>query len=357
MHTGNSMTTTGIVLTVGLLLGLAGCAASPPGGGAPPEEGAARPAGPHPLLSVGCEELLDDATLAAAFGSPLPARSPHVEGYGGMGNVAVAALALAGATRCAWGDEQTFLEVDVLPAAATEWAALEAELRMFQPQQAAHGEGAWLGCGSGDRLGCDADLLAGGHWVAVDAQGLSSSDALDAVLARLATVVASADAGEADWAVTPVTADCGSLLPLESVRAALGGDLGVWTDRGAVLSKTLRQAALDRVGAVHCSWRNGFDSATARTVELTVLPGGDLVWDAHFAAPVPAHVARDALEGVGDAAFSAVVTSAASGKVDGSASALTGASWVDVWTNDEARTDDRDPAVTLVADVVGRTTP
>src|SRR5690606_22427289 len=163
-------------------------------GGPPDASRQAEPA-PHPLLALACDELVDDevfragfgeplgvrapyveghggmgnvataalalggaprcaggaderyregAVVRAGFGEPLGVRAPYVEGYGGMGNVATAALALAGATRCAWGDDERYLEVDVLPAAEAEWERLEAELQMFQPQEGAYGEAAWF---------------------------------------------------------------------------------------------------------------------------------------------------------------------------------------------------------------------
>lgn len=343
------MRATAAVTGIGLVLCLTACAGAPSGTGGPPEASRQPEPTPHPLLAAACEELVDDDAFLAAFGDPLGERAPYVEGYGGMGNVATAALALAGATRCAWGDDARYLEVDILPAADAEWERLEAELRMFQPQEAAHGEGGWFTCRAEDRPGCRADVLAGHNWVAVNAVGLLDAAALDAVLAPLITRVGAVTAAEPDWPVpAPITAECASLLPREAVQAAMGDDIEPWTDRGPVLSQTLRQAALDRVGAVHCAWRNGFSSATARTVDLVMMPGGDLVWDAHFAAPVPEWVERETFDGLGDAAFSAVHTSTFTGTVDGVVSTLApGGAWVDVWANDEARDDDLDIAVSL----------
>src|SRR5690606_38360030 len=145
-----------------------------------------------------------------------------------------------------------------------------------------------------------------------------------------------------------VPVDCAALLPREAVQSSIGDDVEPWTDRGPVLSQTLRQAALDRAGAVHCAWRNGFGSASARTVDLVVLPGSDLVWDAHFAAPVPEWVERESFDELGVAGFSAVHTSTFTGAIDGVVSTLSpGGAWVDVWSYDEARDDDLDIAVSL----------
>lgn len=355
------MKTTAIVVGAAVMLSLAGCAAQPApqqGHTGQNNESPQAETGPHPLIDLSCAELIDDEAVTQAYGATLDERAPYTEGYGGMGNVAAAALTLAGATRCAWGDDTTFLEVDVLPDAEAEWAALEPDLRMFQPLEGAHGDGTWFTCRPGDRTGCRADVLAGGHWLAVNAQGLLDASALDAVLAPLVARITAAEVAPADWpAPDPLTTDCATLLPLETVQAAIGDDVAVWTDRGAVLSQTLRQAALDRVGAVHCAWRNGFGSATARTIDLTVMPGGGLVWDSHFAAPVPEWVARETLDGLGDAGFSAVNTSIFTGSIDGVASVLVGDSWVDVWANDEARDDDLDIAVSLVREAVETLSP
>jgi hypothetical protein len=345
------MRTTAILVSIGLTLGLAGCAGQPADSSTPAGDPQGE-AAPHPLLDVACDELVDDDMFVTAYGEVLPERAPYVEGYGGMGNVATAALTLAGATRCAWGDDTTFLEIDVLPAAQAEWARLEDDLRMFQPQEGTHGEGAWYTCHPGDRPGCRADVLAGGHWVAVNAQRMLDTNALDALLSPLVAGLTAREASAPDWpAPAVIPADCATLLPLEAVRAAIGDDVEVWADRGAVLSQTLRQAALDRVGAVHCAWRNGFGSATARTVDLTVMPGGGLVWAGHFAAPLPEWVERAPLD-LGDAGFSAAHTSVFTGVISGVASTLAGDTWVDVWANDEARDDDVDIAVALARDAV-----
>src|SRR5690554_5181619 len=112
------MRATAIVVGIGVVLSLAGCAAGPTGGDGTTAASPEAEAGPHPLLALACEELIDDDVIVAAYGEQLGERAPYVEGYGGMGNVAAAALTLAGATRCAWGDNTTtYLEIDVLPAA------------------------------------------------------------------------------------------------------------------------------------------------------------------------------------------------------------------------------------------------
>ena len=343
------MRASAVVAGLGLVLGLTACTTGPPGAGGPPDARRQAEPTPHPLLALACDELVDADAFLAGFGEPLGVRAPYVEGYGGMGNVATAALALAGATRCAWGDEERYLEVDVLPAAEAEWERLEAELQMFQPQEGAHGEAAWFSCRPGERPGCRADVLAGRNWVAVNAFGLVDVAALDAVLDALVARVAAAEAATPDWpAPASIPVDCAALLPREAVHSSIGDDVEPWRDRGPVLSQTLRQAALDRAGAVHCAWRNGFGSATARTIDLVVLPGGDLVWDAHFAAPVPEWVERESFDDFGDAGFSAVHTSTFTGAIDGVVSTLSpGGAWVDVWANDEARDDDLDIAVSL----------
>lgn len=345
--------TAAITVGVALTLGLAGCATAQTGTDGTATHDPESPAAPHPLLDVACAELIDDDALVAAYGEVLPERAASVEGYGGMGNVAAAALTLAGATRCAWGHDAVALDVDVLPAAAAEWTRLEADLRMFQPKEGAHGAGTWFTCHhTNERPTCLADVLAGDHWVAVRAQQVLGADVLDALLVPIVSAISDAEASAPDWAVASATTDdCATLLPLEVVQGAIGDDVEPWTERGAILSQTLRQAALDRVGAVHCAWRNGFGSAVARTIDLTIMPGGDLVWEGHFAAPVPAWVEREPLD-LGDAGFSAVHTSSYDGGIDGVASVLVDGTWIDVWANDEARDDDLDIAVSLAEAVV-----
>src|SRR5690606_25856635 len=149
------------VAGLGLVLGLTACTAEPPGAGGPPDASRQAEPTPHPLLALACDELVDADAFLAGFGEPLGVRAPFVEGYGGMGNVATAALALAGATRCAWGDEERYLEVDVLPAAETEWRPLEAELQRLQPQEGAPRLPARFRRRPGERPGVRAEVPAG----------------------------------------------------------------------------------------------------------------------------------------------------------------------------------------------------
>lgn len=273
---------------------LTGCAGSPSPvepdgadgvsvGGQPADDGLASAL---PAIALTCDDLLVAADPQASFGvvpSPTTAVGAGVGDYLGL---AAGAVTSAGGVQCRWSDREAGvdLQVLVLPDAAEQWAALSSEVALTQSHAGRFGDQSFHSC----MVGCRADVLAGGHWVAAQVSGAASEDAGWEIVDRVVAAVAAADSG------APVRAAaqgfvCDTLVPEAARTAAVGAPLAADT-QFVPTQPVMLHAAVVKLGGTHCFWR-GEVSGAAASVRVGVVPGGADAWQAHWGITPDAAVA------------------------------------------------------------------
>lgn len=322
---------------LGLTL-LVGCAA-------PGSTGAPTPA-EEPVFGLDCDALLAPAVLVDAFGSDLEPTALSFDGAGGYYTLAQLGLSAAGALRCEWSDggvsgTERYLTVSVLPGASDAWAALSGEVAVFQPQADAFGDASWHTCSETQGYSaCRVDVLDGDRWLSAVLAGLTTTDAAAPVVEAALGILATSDGAPATGApATPL--GCDDILTADAAGATLGRTVSR-VDLPAPVQPVVFHAGFLQAGGTHCYWRNDLGSASALTATLGFLPGGAATWDADWSTEPTARVAREALDGLGDAAYVGCVTD-----VHCFASVRVGDDRLDVTVNDEGAADERALAIEL----------
>jgi len=336
----------GVVVVGMVALLLAGCAGGDPGpGGSPGSGGGDEAPVAAPALGVDCAGLAGEAALADAFGSDLAEIPLSFDGSGTYYVLSQIGLAQAGAVRCEWSDggasgPEKYLTLSVLPDAADDWAANVAEVAAFQPAKNAFGDASQHQCTDfGGRLSCRVDVLAGGRWLSAVLSGPASEDAAGALIRGALDALAGVPDGDLP---RPGSApSCDALASDADVSAALGGDVALTANPGPV-QPVLYHAGFLAAGGTHCYWRGSF-SAKALAAHAGILPGGAAAWDDYVAREVSARVDREAVSGLGDAAFAGCV-----GETSCFAMARVGDVWAAVDVTSEAEPDSRARAIDLL---------
>jgi hypothetical protein len=322
---------------LGLTL-LVGCAA-------PVSTEGPTPAG-EPVIGLECEALLAPTVLADAFGPDLEPTDLSFDGAGGYYTLAQLGLSAAGALRCEWSDggasgTERYLTVSVLPEAADAWAALSGEVAVFQPQADAFGDASWHSCSETQGYSsCRIDVLADDRWLSAVLAGLTGPDSAATVIEAALAGLTGAPAASAPDAPGPPRA-CDEILSADEVGSALGGAMSR-VDLPAPVQPVVFHAGFLQAGGTHCYWRNDLGSARALTATLGVLPDGAATWEADWSTEPTARVDREALEGLGDAAYAGCIAD-----VHCFASVRVGGDRLDVTVNDEGDGDELALAVEL----------
>jgi hypothetical protein len=322
---------------LGLTL-LVGCAAPvSPEAQAPAEE---------PAIGLDCDALLAPAVLGDAFGPDLEPTALSFDGAGGYYTLAQLGLSAAGALRCEWSDggasgTERYLTVSVLPEATDAWAALSGEVAVFQPQADAFGDASWHSCTETQGYSaCRVDVLDGDRWLSAVLAGLTTTDAAATVVEAALGILATTDGAPApDAPATPL--GCDDILTAEDAGATLGVTVSR-VDLPAPVQPVVFHAGFLEAGGTHCYWRNDLGSTSALTATLGFLPGGAATWDADWSTEPTARVDREAVDGLGDAAYVGCVTD-----VHCFASVRVGDDRLDVTVNDEGAADERALAIEL----------
>lgn len=328
---------TGSTVGLGCLL-LAGCGVASSGDGPlPPEADTATADSPAPLLSSGCEDLVELSVVQGALGEVAAGVDP-VRVPGGSWPLEHIGLAQAGALECYWGDDAApqeeyarYLSVTVLPGATERWAGLQPELASWSSPLAGHGDAAFSDCaGSADYLYCEYDVLVGSAWLHAEVMNLDSHDDAAPIIRSLIDAVTGADTVTPTWEATgTLPATCAEWLTEAQLSAAIGMD-GI-AEREFPLSMPiiLNDALADGLA---CSWSNAYSSEQAMPIQVVALPGAGWAWDAAWAKQRPERSPANPLEGVGDQAFAGCATDQNVCFID----VLAGDTWIAVDGNKQA---------------------
>ncbi|MHA6669096.1 hypothetical protein ACX3O0_09525 [Homoserinimonas sp. A447] len=332
----------GAALVLGCLL-LAGCASAPTEGppSIPDGETAAETAiGPVPLLSIGCEELIELTAVQEALGSVEPGTDP-VRVPGGSWALSQLGIAQAGALECYWGDDAApqgeyarYLIVTVLPGAAQAWQAQQSELASWSQPFAGHGDAGFADCdGSANYRSCTYDVLVGANWLHAEVMNLDALEDAAPIIRILTDSVAAADPVEATWSATTILPTaCGDWLTAEEINTALGMEGIAERDYPLSMPIILNEGLS---GGLACSWSNSYSSVQAMPVGAAALPDAEWAWDAAWAKPRPDRNPATPLGGIGDQAYSGCATDENVCFVD----VLSNGTWITVHGNKEAGID------------------
>ena len=333
-----TVTVSSATVVLGCLL-LAGCATEPTDGEPAPdgEPATAAATGPVPLLSIGCDELIELSVVEEALGSVQPGTDP-VRIPGGSWALSQVGLTQAGALDCYWGDDAApqgdsprYLIVTVLPGAAQAWEAQQAELSFWSQPFAGHGDAGFADCdGSANYRSCKYDVLVGTTWLHAEVMNLDALEDAAPVIRALTDSVAGADTVEDSWSeTTTLPAACGDWLTAAEVNASLGME-GI-AERHYPLSMPiiLNEGLSSGIG---CSWSNSYSSAQAMPIQVAALPDAEWAWDAAWAKPRPDRTPATSLGAVGDQAYSGCATDQDVCFVD----VLSSGTWITVSGNNHA---------------------
>jgi hypothetical protein len=339
--------TTRIVIMLGLgCLALAGCASTSTGGEPlPPDADTATVDGPAPLLSIGCDELVDLDAVQQALGT-VEAGIDAVRVPGGPWSLAHVALAQSGALECYWGDDAApqeksprYLSVTALPGATQRWESLQPELTSWSQPLAGHGDAAFANCaGSADYLYCEYDVLVGSTWMRAEVMNLDAHEDAAPIIRTLVDALSEADAVAPVWEPTgTLPAACTEWLTEAQISTAVGMD-GIAErefplSMPIILNGALSNGALS--GGLACSWSNSYSSEQAMPIQVAALPGAGWAWDAAWAKARPERSPAAPLDGVGDQAFAGCATDQDVCFVD----VLAGGTWLAVEGNKQAGID------------------
>lgn len=335
-----------LALGLAALVVLTGCAGSTPGGGTG-GEGAVPETGP--ALDLDCAGLLDLDVLGAAFAPEIAPIPLTFSGAGDYYELAQIGLAQAGALRCEWSDgasPERYLTMSVLPAATDAWATQSSAIAIFQPIADAYGDASWHTCSdTGGYASCRIDVLGGDRWLSAVLGGLTTTDAATPVIdAALAALAAASDRDLP--ARGPAAGTCADLAPTDLVSTSLGTGVDL-VELETPVQPVAYHAGFLVAGGTHCYWRNDLGSASALSATLGYLPGGAAAWDEFWADEPNERVDREAVDGLGDAAYAGC-----NADVHCFASVRVGDDWFQVSINDETSADERDRAIELARAVL-----
>ena len=325
------------------LVVLTGC--STPGGstGEEPQSEAG------PAIDLDCAGLLGLDVLGEAFAPKIAPIPLTFSGAGDYYELSQIGLAQAGALRCEWSDggsPERYLTMSVLPAATDAWAAQSAAIAIFQPSADAYGDASWHTCSdSGGYASCRIDVLAGDRWLSAVLGGLAATDAAASVIEAALGALATASDGDLP-ARGPAAGSCDDLAPTDLVASALGTGVER-VDLETPVQPVVYHAGFVVAGGTHCYWRNDLSSASALSATFGYLPGGAVAWDDFWADEPSERVDREAIDGLGDAAYAGC-----NADVHCFASVRVGDDWFQVSINDETDPDERDRAVELARAVL-----
>lgn len=334
-------------VAVAALVALAGCSAPGGSGGSGGEQPTDATTGP--AIALDCAGLLDLDVLGEAFAPEIAPIPLTFSGAGDYYELSQIGLAQAGALRCEWSDggsPERYLTMSVLPAAADAWAAQSAAIAIFQPLADAYGDASWHTCSdTGGYASCRIDVLAGDRWLSAVLGGLTTTDAAAGVIEAALAALATASDLDTPGRGQPV-GSCDDLAPTDVVSSTIGGAVER-VELETPVQPVSYHAGFLVAGGTHCYWRNDLGAASALSVTFGYLPGGAAAWDDFWADEPNERIDREAIEGLGDAAYAGC-----NADVHCFASVRVGDDWFQVSINDEAVADERDRAIELATAVL-----
>jgi hypothetical protein len=336
-----TVTVSSAAVVLGCLL-LAGCAAAPTDGVTAPDGGSTTvaAAGPVPLLSIDCDELIELSVVEEALGAVQPGTDP-VRVPGGSWALSQVGITQAGALDCYWGDDAApqgdsprYLIVTVLPGAAQAWEAQQAELAFWSQPFGGHGVAGFADCdGSANYRSCKYDVLVGTTWLHAEVMNLDALEDAAPVIRGLTDSVAAADPVNDSWSeTTTLPTSCADWLTAAEINGTLGMEGIAERDYPLSMPIILNEGLS---AGIACSWSNSYSSVQAMPIQVAALPDAEWAWNAAWAKPRPVRNPAASLNGIGDQAYSGCATDQSVCFVD----VLSNGIWISVSGNKEAGID------------------
>lgn len=326
---------------VAIALVLTGCAPQSSDPGSSPSQGSSKPATAQPdeeqtLADLECSDLIPDSSVKQFNAAVAPIDSTH-DLWDGNQVIAHYATEQRGGINCSWGNtpqetaEFVGITARVLPNAEAVW---DTQYPLMTAKNDAHsltggplatyGEASAIDCaefGNGDFYGdCSYNVLVNGYWLYLrmhnEGGTWTAVDAPDAAIladavALLATLGSTEPVNPAPAGSLEAPTTCVGLLPVATIRAALGENAVIEDFSYASSLVFIDNAAVTAEGGLFCNWRAplGWLDSDGREsylgVAVTILP--DSAWAKTGAMPT-----QDLLElsyapvaGLGDSAWSA----------------------------------------------------
>ena len=308
------------------------------------------------LADLDCSDLIPTSSVQLVTPAVAPIASTH-DLWDENQVIAHYAVEQRGGLNCSWGDSPTetqeFVGITarVLPNAEAAWNAWFPRMTAMNDAHsltggalATYGDASAIDCaefGDGSFYGdCSYNVLVNGYWLylRMENQGgtWTAANAPDAAIltkavALLGTLAPTEEAhpAPAGSLVTPTT--CTGLLPIATIRSALGENAVVEDFSYADSLVFIDNGAITAEGGLFCNWRapvgwidaHGYESYVG--VGITILPGG--AWANTGAAPLQDlnQLSYAPVAGLGDAAWSACGTGGWCG-----AHVFAGGAWIGV---------------------------